>query len=279
MQALPNLFDVWADGVELVIFEELGCGHRGAAPRRTRPSAWRCCAIPKYRARFRREWRSLLAPRVYHRNIRVHAGDLACPDASLAGRSFDEIARRAREDAVDVVPRPRGEHGPALRWYSIMANDRPGPLQAIVSHPDVLIGFSDAGAHLRQMAHYNYPLRLLKLARDAERAGVPFMSIERAVHRCTGEIGEWLGLDAGVLGVGRRADDRASCDPGQLDDAIDTIREEPMPELGAIPAWCAATTPRCPPWWSTAASRCATAGAARRRPRAPASGRCCGREA
>ena len=44
-------------------------------------------------------------------------------------------------------------------------------LEWIVSHPDVQIGFSDAGAHLRNMAHYNFPLRMLKLVRDAELRG------------------------------------------------------------------------------------------------------------
>ncbi|ATB45255.1 hypothetical protein [Corallococcus macrosporus] len=64
------------------------------------------------------------------------------------------------------------------------------------------MGFSDAGAHLRNMAHYTFPLRLLRLVREAEKRGEPFMSVERAVHRLTGEIGEWIGLDAGVLAEG-----------------------------------------------------------------------------
>ena len=33
----------------------------------------------------------------------------------------------------------------------------------------VRIGFADSGAHIRNMAFYSFPLRLL--ARDAERAG------------------------------------------------------------------------------------------------------------
>lgn len=32
------------------------------------------------------------------------------------------------------------------------------------------------------------------------------MSLERAVHRLTGEQAAWLGLDAGCLAVGKRAD-------------------------------------------------------------------------
>ena len=34
-------------------------------------------------------------------------------------------------------------------------------------------------------------LRLLRHVRDAELAGTPFMTIERAVHRLTGELGDW----------------------------------------------------------------------------------------
>jgi N-acyl-D-aspartate/D-glutamate deacylase len=78
------------------------------------------------------------------------------------------------------------------------------------------------------MAHYNFPLRLLKLVRDAEQRGEPFMTMERAVQRLTSEIAEWLGLDAGVLETGRRAD-VVVVDPQGLDDALDEIHEAPMP--------------------------------------------------
>ena len=69
---------------------------------------------------------------------------------------------------------------------------RPHPdlpeLEYVVSHPAVLIGFSDAGAHLRNMAYYDFPLHLLRLVRRASAEGRTVMSDERAVHRLTGEI-------------------------------------------------------------------------------------------
>ena len=68
------------------------------------------------------------------------------------------------------------------------------------------MGFSDAGAHLRNMAFYNIGLRLLRHVRDAERAGTPFMTVEQAVHRLTGELADWYRIDAGHLRVGDRAD-------------------------------------------------------------------------
>ncbi|MEZ6186617.1 MAG: hypothetical protein R3F62_16610 [Planctomycetota bacterium] len=114
-----------------------------------------------------------------------------------------------------------------------MGNDRPRWLEWIVTHPDILIGFSDAGAHLRNMAHYNFPQRLLKRVRDAERAGAPFMSVGRAVERLSGELARWLDLDAGVLEVGRRAD-VVVLDPEALDDAVEAIHEEPVPELDGL---------------------------------------------
>ncbi len=47
-----------------------------------------------------------------------------------------------------------------------------------MADPAAMIGFSDAGAHLRNMAFYNFPLRMLKRVRDAEGAGRPFMTVE-----------------------------------------------------------------------------------------------------
>ena len=112
-----------------------------------------------------------------------------------------------------------------------MANDRTKPLEHIVSHPSVLIGFSDAGAHLRNMAHYNFPLRMLRLARDAAERGQAFMSSEEAVYRLTGEIGDWFGIDAGVLAEGKRAD-LVVLDPARLDEALDATTEAPMKGFG-----------------------------------------------
>jgi len=59
------------------------------------------------------------------------------------------------------------------------------------------------------------------------------MSPERAVHRLTGEIARWLGLDAGELTLGARAD-LVVVDPERLDDALSAYHEEPMPAFGGF---------------------------------------------
>jgi N-acyl-D-aspartate/D-glutamate deacylase len=231
LQALPEIFDLWADGIDLVVFEEFGAG---AAALHLSDAAARADLLrdPTYRRRFRREWTSRFLPRAFHRDFN-QSEILACPDPSLVGRSFADLAAERGAHAVDVFLDLVAEHGERLRWYTVMANDRRGPLEAIVSHPDVLIGFSDAGAHLRQMAHYNFPLRMLHLVKEAAAAGRPFMTVERAVERLTGEIGGWLGLDAGVLEVGRRAD-LVVVDPDGIDGQVDEVEEAEIEGFGGF---------------------------------------------
>jgi N-acyl-D-aspartate/D-glutamate deacylase len=224
-QALPEIFDLWSDGIDLVVFEEFGAGAAAlhlqeAAERR------RLLEDARYRAWFKRQWKSRLLPKVFHRDFN-QSRVLKAPDASLVGRSFADIARERGQDGVDTFLDLVAQYGTQLRWYTVMANDRPRELESIVSHPDVLIGFSDAGAHLRNMAHYNFPLRMLRLVREADKRGEPVMPLERAVYRLTGEIAGWLGLDAGTLAPGRRAD-VVVLDPERLGAGLDVPREAAM---------------------------------------------------
>lgn len=226
LQALPEVFDLWADGIDLVVFEEFGAGtaalHLQDAVKRSE-----LLRDPEYRARFKKDWRRRFATKVFHRKLK-HCKILACPDGSLVGRTFAEVANERGQDEVDTFLDLVAEHREQLRWFTVMGNDRPEALQWIVSHPSVLIGFSDAGAHLRNMAHYNFPLRMLRLAKDSG-----CMPIERAVHRLTAEIADWLGIDAGTLAPGRRAD-LVVVDPSGLTDELDRVEEAEIPGFGGL---------------------------------------------
>ncbi|MFY1831937.1 N-acyl-D-amino-acid deacylase family protein [Myxococcus fulvus] len=230
-QALPEVFDLWADGIDLVVFEEFGAG---AAALHLQDAASRAGLLkdPGYRAQFRSQWTNRFLPRAFHRDFN-QSQILECPDRSVVGKSFAQVAKEQDRDAVDVFLDLIATHGDALRWYTVMANDRLQELEYICKHPDILIGFSDAGAHLRNMAHYNFPLRLLRLVREADKRGESFMTVERAVHRLTGEIGEWLGMDAGVLAEGKRAD-LVIVNPEGLDAKLDAIAEAPMENFGGF---------------------------------------------
>ncbi len=89
-QALPQPFEVRADGMDLVIFEEFGAG---AEALHLADLGQRAALLrdPDYRARFLRQWRNIFSPRIYHRDLALTRIE-ACPDASVVGRSFAEVA-------------------------------------------------------------------------------------------------------------------------------------------------------------------------------------------
>jgi N-acyl-D-aspartate/D-glutamate deacylase len=96
-----------------------------------------------------------------------------------------------------------------------------------------MIGFSDAGAHLRNMAFHNFALSLLKKVRDAEQAGAPFMTTGEAVHKLTADIADFFRLDTGTLAPGRRGD-AVIIDPTGLDDSVDEHHEADMPGFDGV---------------------------------------------
>lgn len=224
-QSLPQPFELWVDGMEVPVMEELGAGTR--ALHETDP-ARRAAVLrdPAWRATFRKQWSNPLSPRAWHRDLR-EPRIVDCPDPSLVGRTFAEVAAERGVDPLDLFLDLQAEYGNALRWYTVVGNDRPRSVEYIVTHPDVLIGFSDAGAHLRNMAYYDFPLHLLRLVVRAEAEGRVLLSPERAVHRLTGEIADHLGIDAGHLELGKRAD-LAVIDPATLDGRLDEISEDDM---------------------------------------------------
>jgi N-acyl-D-aspartate/D-glutamate deacylase len=151
----------------------------------------------------------------------------------VVGKTFGAIADRRGIHPVDAFLDLVLEHGRRLRWRTTISNHRPEVLKKLAGDPGIQMGFSDAGAHLRNMAFYNMGLRLLRHVRDAERAGKPFMTVEHAVHRLTGELAEWYRLDAGHLRVGDRAD-IAVIDPQRLDAALDEYAEDTVEQYGGL---------------------------------------------
>jgi len=182
-QTLPVPFELYADGVDLVVFEEFGAGrevlHLVDALDRNK-----LMSDEAYRRKFRRDYEKRFTPRVWHRDF-GDATVTACPDASLVGKSFADIARERGIHPVDAFLDLVVAHGTNVRWRTLIANHRPRELAKMMSEPAALIGFADSGAHLRNMAFYSFPLRMLRTVLDAERAGSPIMPIERAVHRLT----------------------------------------------------------------------------------------------
>ncbi|TQM31497.1 N-acyl-D-amino-acid deacylase family protein [Nocardia bhagyanarayanae] len=226
-QHLPVPFEVYADGIDLVVFEEFGSGAEALHLADQVDKRRELLRDEQYRRRFRKDYDKKYGPRVWHRDL-FDAVIVECPDSTVIGKSFGEVGvERGGVHPVDAFLDLVVEYGGKVRWRTTISNHRPEVLDRLAADPGVQLGFSDAGAHLRNMAFYNYGLRFLRRVRDAAEAGRPFLSVERAVHRLTGELADWYGLDAGHLRVGDRAD-VVVLDPARLDDALDGYHESPV---------------------------------------------------
>ncbi|KHO22086.1 N-acyl-D-amino-acid deacylase family protein [Mycolicibacterium setense] len=230
-QHLPVPFEVYGDGIDLVIFEELGSG---SAALHIRDEIERNALMRNegYRRQFRKEYDDKFAIGAWHRDF-FDADIVSCPDRTVVGKTFGQLGLARGVHPVDAFLDLVLEHGRNLRWRTVISNHRPKILKQLAVNSGVQVGFSDAGAHLRNMAFYNSGLCLLRHVHQSIEAGAPFMSVEHAVHRLTGELAQWYSLDAGHLRVGDRAD-IAVINPAYLDESLDTYAEEPVEQYGGL---------------------------------------------
>jgi N-acyl-D-aspartate/D-glutamate deacylase len=224
-QHLPVPFEVYADGIDVVVFEEFGSG-AAALNIRDVMKRGKLLADESYRRTFRKEM-TANGFKVWHRDL-YDAEIVACPDATVVGRSFGAIADERGIEPADALLDLAVEHGKALRWRTTIANDRDDVLDQLQQSDVVQVGFADSGAHLRNMAFYNFGVRMLE--RVHARA---FMPVEAAVRRLTSELADWYGLDAGRLRIGSRAD-IAIIDPSGFDGSSGEYAEAPMPGVAGV---------------------------------------------
>ncbi len=207
-QALPEPFLNFADGPITPLFEEFPSAVRAISS--TPKERMAMFADPEFRAQFRKEW--------YHKGTAVFHRDLddmwviACPkNKSYIGKSFGQIAREQGEDALEVFMNLVANYDTAIRWKSEVTNDREEIRVKLLASSVTMPGFSDAGAHNRNMAFHDFALQLLKQAQKYPH----ILPVKEAVHRLTRRIADWLGIDTGSLEVGRIAD-AVIVDPSKL---------------------------------------------------------------
>lgn len=229
-QHLPVPFEVYSDGIDLPVFEEFGSGAAALHLSNQLEKRHELFKDPAYRRAFRKDYDKKWGPRVWHRDF-FDAEITECPDPSVVGKTFGQVGLdRGGIHPVDAFLDLLVEHGSGVRWRTTISNHRPDVLNALAADPSVQLGFSDAGAHLRNMAFYNFGLRFLRRVHQAQQAGKPFLTVERAVHRVTGELADWYGLDTGHLREGDRAD-VLIIDPAHLDESLESYSENPIPEF------------------------------------------------
>ncbi len=227
-QALPQPFKVYADGVDFVIFEEFPAGEAALHLKREFDRQ-QLFANPDYRAKFKADYQRKWGGRVWHRDF-GDAHVIDCPDPAFVGKTIRQIADERGAHEVDTFLDLVIDFGPKLRWSTLIGNHNPKRVAINLNQPYAIMGFSDAGAHLRNMAFYNFGLALLQLAvQDA-----PVMTPEKAVWRLTGEIADWYNLDTGVLKPGAQAD-IVLLDPAALKrTTLDHYAEAPFEAMGGL---------------------------------------------
>jgi N-acyl-D-aspartate/D-glutamate deacylase len=124
-------------------------------------------------------------------------------DESLVGRSIADIAAERGVEPLDAVLDISLSEDLQPRFRSTLANDDPDTIKDLLQQDGVLMGLSDAGAHVSQLCDACLPTDLLgNWVRERE-----VLSLERAVHKLTGEPARVYGFSGrGELAVGNHAD-------------------------------------------------------------------------
>ncbi len=197
-QALAEPFLNYCDGVHTPLFEEFPTGVKAISA--TSDDRKQMFADPAFRRAFRRDWETTGA-RVFHRDL-ADMWVVASPVAGQAGKSFAELAIGARREPLELFLDLLAEHDSAIRWKTVVTNDRAAQRQFLLSHDTTLPGFNDSGAHVRNMAFQDGALQMLQQV----LLNPQLMPLEKAIHKLTGQSAAWLGLDCGFLRPGAWAD-------------------------------------------------------------------------
>lgn len=203
-QFLPSPFIIWAKGLDFNSFGELADA-RILRDLKNPEDMYAEAQKPGFRDVMRRNMKALLAGGLWHREF-ADAWVINCPDKSLEGKNFAEIGQAQGKDSVDAFLDLSIEYQDELRWGVQFAGERTEVMRKLCKSKQVHVGFADSGAHLENLASYNFPLCMLKYMRDAELEGQRFMQPHEVIHRLTGELADWYSIDAGHIREGDRAD-------------------------------------------------------------------------
>jgi N-acyl-D-aspartate/D-glutamate deacylase len=120
----------------------------------------------------------------------------------LEGRSVAAIAEERGCSPWDVVCDVSLEEDLATRFDIVFANDDEQGVRELLRAEGCILGLSDAGAHVGQICDAVMPTDFLaSWVRDRK-----LMSVERGIHKLTGEPARVMCLERGVLREGAPAD-------------------------------------------------------------------------
>ena len=154
----------------------------------------------EFRKWFKKDWldkKTSVFPRLLREMYVIDS-----PDKSHEGRSFQEIADERGIDGLEHFMNLLAEYDTDLKWKCVAANHREKERISLLAHDSTMPGFNDSGAHNVNMAFHDGALYTLKQAIENE----DIFPVEKAIHRLTKMPADWLGLEAGSLEKGKRAD-------------------------------------------------------------------------
>ena len=239
LQALAAPFKVYADGLITPLAEEIPLMRELNEPDlEDRDARMQLLNDPQWRARFKRMWQRGKRGWSLHRlkrALNMLDDTLSCDladmvmterpveawkDETLAqiyarfvswrqhGQARDQAEAQifsrfafTVEDDADFLLALLQLFDTQLRWYVLAANADAAVYKKALTHPKMLPGFNDSGAHLTNMALYDANLRGLQLLMDDGDA-----ALARHIARLTHEPAQFFDLDVGWLTPGARAD-------------------------------------------------------------------------
>ena len=121
----------------------------------------------------------------------------------LQGRRVSDVARERGCSPLDLMCELAVEEDLETRFRAYIANDDVGDVGGLLVHDHVVLGLSDAGAHIDQLCDAPLPTDLLgPWVRDRR-----VMPLERSVRKLTGEPADMFGfVRRGYLREGYAAD-------------------------------------------------------------------------
>jgi len=154
-----------------------------------------------------RAWRELAAEDLEHSPMKPRWETFEVSESArfpeLQGRRVTELARERGCSPLDVMCELAVAEDLATRFRAYIANDDADAVGRLLTHEHVVLGLSDAGAHVDQLCDAPLPTDLLGMW-VRERGVLP---LEHAVRKLTGEPADMFGfVGRGYLREGSWAD-------------------------------------------------------------------------
>jgi N-acyl-D-aspartate/D-glutamate deacylase len=197
-QTLAEPFLNFGDGPITPLFEEFPSMIKAISA--TEAERKKIFTDPVFRKTFLKEWNHKAAS-VFPKALK-EMWVVNSPDPSHIGKNLEQIGIEAGKDPVNHFMDLLGEYDTKLRWKCATSNHRESVRLELLNYKHCMPGFNDSGAHNVNMAFHDGPLQFLKTAvRNPTE-----MPVERAIYRSTKEPADFLGIEAGDISVGKRAD-------------------------------------------------------------------------